>query len=53
MGDLFKKFPFTLSVGLVAAAAAGWFGWTWWAILLSLLAGLLVGAYVDETNKEK
>lgn len=52
MGELFKEHPFKVAVGLVAAGVAAWFGWSWWAILLSLIGGLFVGAIIDESGSK-
>ncbi len=47
MGIFFKEHPFKIAAGLVAAGLAAWFGWTWWAIFLSFMAGLFIGAIID------
>lgn len=52
MIDLFKEFPFTFSGALVAAALAAWIDWPWWAILICLVLGFLIGAGIDGSSRK-
>ena len=52
MGQLFKEFPFTFAGALVAAGGAAWLGWRWWAILITLVVGFVVGAAIDQSGEK-
>jgi hypothetical protein len=52
MGNLLKEYPFAFALAFVGAGAASWFGWSWFAILVSAFVGLFVGAGIDYSRNE-
>jgi hypothetical protein len=52
MGSLLKEYPFAFALAILGAGAASWFGWSWLAILVCALVGLVVGAGIDYNRSE-
>jgi hypothetical protein len=52
MGELFKEHPFKIAGCLVAAGVAAWLGWSWLAISIAFVVGLVVGAIIDASGEK-
>jgi hypothetical protein len=51
--SFFKEFPFTAGFAIAGAGVAAWLSWRWWAILIALVVGFLIGATIDEISKRR
>jgi hypothetical protein len=43
----FKDLPFTFAFSILAAAGAALFGWSWIALIVLFVVGLVVGFIID------
>ena len=52
MEELFKEHPFKIAGAVAAAGIAAGIGLRWWAILVLLVVGFVLGAFIDASGNK-